>query len=85
MDGTKIDKVFESGGSVSEAESFDWCKALCACLRCKCSDCPKCPKCPGCCDCCKSSHSSDGQESKYELQARTVKALQEIIFTDAKL
>jgi hypothetical protein len=90
VDGTKVDKVFERGGRSSEAKSdFNCCKWLLSCLRCRCFECPGCPKCPSLCgclkSCCKSSTSVSGEDSKYDMEARTVKALQEILFTESKL
>jgi hypothetical protein len=68
------------------------------CPRLTCPECPRlCPECPRLCgssNCCfglsmtgQGSNSMSGQDSssRYELQARTVKALQEILFTEAKL
>lgn len=100
VDGTKVEKVFERGGKFNEFKSgFNCCKWLLSCLRCRCFECPGCPKCPslcGClpkcpslCDClkscCKSSTSMSDEDSKYDMEARTVKALQEILFTESKL
>ena len=73
-----MEKVFERGGFKEDKSKSSYCKLLLACLRCKC-----CPKCPSLCDCCKMSFSAS--DSKYNMEARTVKALQEILFTEAKL
>ncbi len=76
VDGTKVDKVFEAGPP-PKPESLGCCALLLACLRCKCFPCP------GCFSCC--AKSTEGRDSKYDMQARTAKALHEVLFTEAKL